>query len=178
MTNNTISQQGKINLSMVNSHKKIISGIINILISYTGTAEWRNQFRKDHHSYKRNTIHIHSMQYHSYSHSAISTTAGQLAWQFLIDWWEIVSLLDVMWPRGCPVPRGIFEDLHKISPRINRSKRRGYHEGSTFTRVAGIRKKCDRSTFYYSLAVLQHGCFLIMLAWYSLTNMLSIQLAL
>ena len=39
MTNNTISQQGKINLSMVNSHKKIISGIINILISYTGTAE-------------------------------------------------------------------------------------------------------------------------------------------
>ena len=42
--------QEKINLSMVNSHNKVIYGVINTLISYTGNVEWRNKFREDHHS--------------------------------------------------------------------------------------------------------------------------------
>ena len=35
--------QEKINLSKVNSHNKVIYGIINTLISYTGNAEMQNE---------------------------------------------------------------------------------------------------------------------------------------
>ena len=88
----------KINLSKVNSHNKVIYGIINTLISYTGNAEWRNKFREDHHSYKCNFGTVPNVPNHSYSHSPISTAAGQLAWQFLRDCGG--KQLDVMWPRS------------------------------------------------------------------------------
>ena len=48
---------------------------------------------------------------------------------------------------GFPFPRGFYEDLYRISPCISHSKRRGYHEGTTFARVAGLRKKSDIITF-------------------------------
>lgn len=90
--------QEKINLSMVNSHSKVIYGMINTLISYTGNAEWRNKFWEDHHSYKCNFGTVPNVPNHSYSDSPISTTARQLAWQFLRHCGG--KQLDVMRPRS------------------------------------------------------------------------------
>ena len=61
---------------MVNSHNNVISGIMNTLILYTGTAESRNIFRGDaslplYLAYMYLTVHM--------LNSPISTAAGQLA---------------------------------------------------------------------------------------------------
>ena len=54
---------------MVNSHNKVISGML--FKTYTGIAE----YEEDHHSYRCNFATVPN---HSYGHSPISTASGQL----------------------------------------------------------------------------------------------------
>ena len=54
---------------MVNSHNKVISGMLFKM--YTGIAE----YEEDHHSYRCNFLTVPN---HSYDHSPISTASGQL----------------------------------------------------------------------------------------------------
>ena len=75
------NQQGKINLSMVNSHNKVVSGIF---YSRHIILKLQNNLWLDHHSYRCNFATVPN---HSYGHSLISTASGQLAWQFQFWLW-------------------------------------------------------------------------------------------